>query len=166
MSTDSSTHGWTDWSLLGNHIFGTLIKETKSWLKESTCLSIPFIPAVVQHCLSFFVYSWNSVTRSRWDQRKYFELSEVRDKHRLFKTLFSALKSDCQHFGYLVPTSYNVDTIYSRFSDLWRRFKHEIHHKYETLFIYCNNYNLKHNKTFCYHSVSTHRIHVYRKRYK
>ena len=30
-------------------------------------------------------YSWNSLTRSRWDQWKYFELSEVRVKHRLIK---------------------------------------------------------------------------------
>ena len=84
-------------------------------------------------------YSWNSLTRSQWDQRKYFELSEVRVKHQFFMTVFSALKSDCQRSGYMVHTSYDVDTIYSRSSALWRRFKHEYHDKYETLFIYRNN---------------------------
>ena len=34
------------------------------------------------------VYSWNSLTRSRYDQRKYFELSEVRVKHQLWTKLF------------------------------------------------------------------------------
>ena len=54
-------------------------------------------------------------------------------------TVFSALKSDFQHSGYLVHTSYDVDT---GFSALLRRFNREIHNKYETLklFIYCNNY--------------------------
>ena len=35
-----------------------------------------------------------------------------------------------------------VDTLYNLFSAIWR-FKHEIHNKYDTLFIYCNtcNYN-------------------------
>ena len=52
---------------------------------------------------------------------------------------FSALKSDCQRFGYLVHTSYDVDTIYSRFSALWRSFKHEIHNKYEIYYRYLLN---------------------------
>ena len=38
--------------------------------------------------LRFCWYSWNSLTQSRWDRRKYFELSEVWVKHLLIKTVF------------------------------------------------------------------------------
>ena len=102
----------------------------------------------IEH-LSNLIYSWNSLTRSRWDQRKYFELSEVRVKHRLFMTFSSALQSDCQHSGYLVHTLYNTVTD-TRFSALWRMFNHELHNKYETLkiFIYCNNYGWNTTKLF------------------
>ena len=50
-------------------------------------------------------------------------------------TVFSALKSDCQCLGicHSVHTSYDVDTIYSRFSALWRRFKNEKHNKYKNI---------------------------------
>ena len=41
-----------------------------------------------------YTYIWNSlhVTRSGWDQRKYFELSEVRVKHRLFMSIFIGIE--------------------------------------------------------------------------
>ena len=39
----------------------------------------------------------------------------------------------------MIHTSYGVDTLYSLFSAIWRTFKHEIHNKYDTLFIYCDN---------------------------
>ena len=48
----------------------------------------------------------------------------------------------------MVHTSYGVDTLYNLFNAIWRRFKHEIHNKYDTLFIYCNNYNWNTTKHF------------------
>ena len=55
---------------------------------------------------------------------------------QLFMTIFKALKSDFQRPGQLFALQY-VDTLYSRFSAIWRRFKHEIYNRYETVFIYC-----------------------------
>ena len=48
----------------------------------------------------------------------------------------------------MVHTSYGVDTLYSLFSAIWRRFKHEIHNEYDTLFIYRNNYSWNTTKIF------------------
>ena len=43
-------------------------------------------------------YSWNLLTRSRWDQRKYLELSEVQAKHRLFLCRLRSIAAHRDHF--------------------------------------------------------------------
>ena len=59
----------------------------------------------------------------------------------------------------MIHTSYGVDTLFSLFSAIWRTCKHEIHNKYDTLFIYCDNNSRNTTKLFVI------RIHVYGKRY-
>ena len=106
-------------------------------------------------------YSWNSLTPSRWDRRKY-ELSEVRVKHQLFMTVFLALKSDGQRLGYLVHTSYVVDKLYIAESV---PFGEGLSMNYtlnmKDLFI-AKPIAETQQTFFYYHSVSTHHIHVYR----
>ena len=80
-----------------------------------------------------YIYSWNSLTRSRWDQRKYFELSEVRVKHQLWTKLFFSIGVGFSTFRVMVYISYDVDTLYSWFCAFWRMLEHEINNNYETL---------------------------------
>ena len=95
-------------------------------------------------------YSWNSLTRSLWDQRKYFELSEVRVKHQLWTKLFFSIGVGFSTFRVMVYISYDVDTLYSWFGAFWRMLEHEINNNYETLFIYYNNYSSNTTKTYKY----------------
>ena len=103
-------------------------------------------------------YSWNSLTRSRWDQRKYFELSEVRVKHQLWTKLFFSIGVGFSTFRVMVYISYDVDTLYSWFGAFWRMLEHEINNNYETLFIYYNNYSRNTTKLT---STLSNRIHHY-----
>ena len=60
-------------------------------------------------------YSWNSLTRSRWDKRKYFELSEVWVKHRISTIVFMSIEDGFSTFRVMIHTSYNVNTLYNWF---------------------------------------------------
>ena len=48
-------------------------------------------------------------------------------------SFFFSIEVGFSIFGLMVHTSYGVDTLYSLFSAIWRRFKHEIHNEYDTL---------------------------------
>ena len=62
--------------------------------------------------------------------------------------IFFSIQIGFAMFELMVHTSYGVDTLYSLFSAIWRRFKHDIHNKYDTLFIYYNNYSWNTTKLF------------------
>ena len=75
----------------------------------------------------YIIYSWNSLTRSRWDQRKYFELSEVRVKHQLCIILFMSIEVGYSTFRVMVQISHDVDTLSNWFCVFWTMSKHEKH---------------------------------------
>ena len=80
-------------------------------------------------------------------------------------TVFSALKSNCHRSGYFVHTSYDVYTIYIADSvPFGEGLSVNITNMKHYLFIAIIIAETK--QRFYYHSVSTHRIRVYRKRYK
>ena len=85
----------------------------KQLLHDSILLSY------IDICCIFMPYSWNSLTRSRWDQRKYFELSEVWVKHKLSMILFKSIEVRFSMFRVKVHTSYNVDTDSVSFGECW-----------------------------------------------
>ena len=106
-------------------------------------------------------FSMKHTVETRWgDQRKYFELSEVRIKHRVSTILFMSIEVEFLTCRVMLHTSYDVaDALYNWFCAFLRMLKHEIHKGFETLYVYCNYYS-RNNKTYNYHSVSTHCIHV------
>ena len=107
------------------------------------------------YCIRF-IYSWNSLTRSRWDQRKYFELSEVRVKHQLSTILFMSIDVRFSTFRVMVHTSYDIDTLYNWFCAFLENIE-AWNTKWIWNIIYWTYYS-RNNKTYDYHSVSTHRI--------